>query len=234
MARVWSHVSANNAAALLAREQQAEPQKHPARMHRPTYTSSDAFLAYRYLRVSARAIVSHTRFSDFFVIIFFFFFFFIFFFSHRPSALRKRWKRLIFTPNISTGDGGVHRHQAIVPILLYDTTTKSRGLQLHITERRHFTTATPFRVHAMWIYSADRTCCCQSPFPSLQLLAALTASFVSYGVVTLRISHNGFHCRTRFSHPFVWSCCLLLPLFYELDLSFSHLLVSLFCAYKLL
>ena len=33
---------------------------------------------------------------------------------------------------------------------------------------------------------------------------------------------------------FVWSCCLLLPLFYELDLSFSHLLVSLFCAYKLL
>ena len=33
---------------------------------------------------------------------------------------------------------------------------------------------------------------------------------------------------------FVWSCCLLLPLFYKLDLSFSHLLVSLFCAYKLL
>ena len=78
------------------------------------------------------------------------FFFFIFFFlSHRPSALRKREKRLIFTPNISTGDGGVHRHQAIVPFLLYDPTTKSRGLQLHITERRHFTTATPFRVRAL-------------------------------------------------------------------------------------
>ena len=128
----------------------------------------------------------------------------------------------------------MHRHQAIVPILLYDTTTKSRGLQLHITERRHFTTATPFRVRSMWIYSPDRTCCCQSPFPSLQLLAALTASLVSYGVVTLRISHNEFHCRTSFSHLFVWNCCLLLPLFYELDLSFSHLLVSLFCAYKLL
>ena len=54
----------------------------------------------------------------------------------------------------------------------------------------------------MDIYSPDRTCCCQSPFPSLQLLAALTASLVSYGVVTLRISHNEFHCRTSFSHPF--------------------------------
>ena len=82
------------------------------------------------------------------------FFFFIFFLSHRPSALRKRGKGLIFTPNISTGDGGVHRHQAIVPFLVYDTTTKSRGLQLHITERRHFTTATPFRVCTMWMYTA--------------------------------------------------------------------------------
>ena len=99
------------------------------------------------------------------------------------------------------GDGGVHRHQAIVSFLLYDTTTKSRGLQLHITERRHFTIATPFRVRAMWIYSADRTCCCQSPFPSLQLLAGLNASLVSYGVVTLRISHNEFHRRTSFSRP---------------------------------
>ena len=204
-------MSAYNAAALLAREQQAEPQKHTARIHRPTYTSSNAFLAYRYLCVSARAIFSHTRFSDFFVIFFFFFFFFIFF-SHRPSALRKRGKRLIFTPNISTGDGGVHRHQTIVPILLYDTTTKSRGLQLHITERRHFTTATPFRVRAIWIYSADRTCCCQSPFPSLQLLAALTASLVSYGVVTLPISHNELHCRTSFSHPFCLKLLFVAPI----------------------
>ena len=132
----------------------------------------------------------------------FFFFIFFFFLSNRPSALRKRGKGLIFTPNISTGDGGVHSHHTIVPFFPYDTTKKSRGLQLHITERRHFTTATPFRVHAMWIYSADRTCCCQSPFPSLQLLAALTASLVSYGVVTLRVSHNEFHCRTSFSHPF--------------------------------
>ena len=175
MARFRYHVSAYNAAALLAREQEVEPQKHTARIHRPTYTSSNAFYAYRYLRVSARAIFSHTRFSDFFVIIIFFFFFFFFFFflGHRPSALRKRGKRLIFTPNISTGDGGVHRHQAIVPFLLYDPTTKSRGLQLHITERRHFTTATPFRVRAMCQYnSADHACCCLSPFPSLQLLTA--------------------------------------------------------------
>ena len=63
----------------------------------------------------------HTRFSDFSVIIIFFFF--IFFLSHRPSALRKRGKGLIFTPNISTGNGGVHRHHAIVHFLLYDTTT---------------------------------------------------------------------------------------------------------------
>ena len=48
----------------------------------------------------------------------------------------------------------MHRHQAIVPFLLYDTTTKSRGLQLHITERRHFTTTTPFRVRAMCQYIA--------------------------------------------------------------------------------
>ena len=37
------------------------------------------------------------------------------------GTLRKSGKGLIFTPNISTGDGGVHRHQAIVPFLLYDT-----------------------------------------------------------------------------------------------------------------
>ena len=80
---------------------------------------------------------------------FFFFIFFFFFLNLRPSALRKQGKGLIFTPNISTGDGGLHRHQAIVPFLLHDTTTKSRGFQLHITERRHFTTTTPFCVRAM-------------------------------------------------------------------------------------
>ena len=103
----------------------------------------------------------------------------------------------------------MHRHQAIVPFLLYDTTTKSRGLQLHITERRHFTTATPFRVHAMWIYTA--------------LLARAVASrpfrlcnswlhLVSYGVVTLRISHNEFHCRTSFSHPFCLELLFVAPI----------------------
>ena len=43
LARVRSHVSAYNAAALLAREQQAEPQKHTARIHRPIYSSSNTF-----------------------------------------------------------------------------------------------------------------------------------------------------------------------------------------------
>ena len=63
----------------------------------------------------------------------------------------------------------------------------------------------------MWIYSADRMCCCQSPFPSLQLLAALTASLVNYGVVTLRISHNEVHCRTSFSHPFCLELLFVAP-----------------------
>ena len=54
----------------------------------------------------------------FFVIILLIFFFL----SHRPSALRKHGKRLLFTPNISPSDGGVHRHQAIGPFLFYDTT----------------------------------------------------------------------------------------------------------------
>ena len=128
----------------------------------------------------------------------------------------------------------MHRHQAIVPFLLYDTTTKSRGLQLHITELRHFTTATPLRVtRYVDIYSADRTCCCQSPFPSLQLLAALTASGKLWcsNAAYIAITMN-FTAEQVFLTLFVWSCCLLL--FYELDLSFSHLLVSVFCAYKLL
>ena len=62
------------------------------------------------------------------------------------------------------------------------------------------------------MYSADRACCCQSPFPSLQLLAALTASLVSYGVVTLRISHNEFHRRTSFSHPFCLELLFVAPI----------------------
>ena len=88
--------------------------KNTARIRRPTYSSSNAFLVYRYLRVSSRA---------FFLTRDFRIFFFFFFLRHRPSALRKHGKGLIFTPNISTGDGGVHRHQAIVPFLLYNTMT---------------------------------------------------------------------------------------------------------------
>ena len=125
----------------------------------------------------------------------------------------------------------MHRHQANVSILLYDTTTKSRGLQLHITKQRHFTTATPFRVRVMWIYSADRTCCCHLPFPSLQLLAALAASLVSYGAVTLRISHNEFHCRTSFSRPFCLELLFVAPIIIGArSLIFSC--IGLFCAYN--
>ena len=57
-----------------------------------------------------------------------------------------------------------------------------------------------------------------------RLLAASTlTSLVSYGVVRLRISPNELHSRTSF--PFCLEL-LLLPLFYELDLSFSHLSMS--------
>ena len=57
-----------------------------------------------------------------------------------------------------------------------------------------------------------------------RLLAASTpTSLVSYGVVRLPISPSELHCRKSF--PFCLEL-LLLPLFYELDLSFSHLSVS--------
>ena len=42
------------------------------------------------------------------------------------------------------------------------------------------------------------------------------------------MSHNELHCRTSFSHPFAWSCSLLLSLFYELDLSFYFVLTKSF------
>ena len=89
------------------------------------------------------------RFLDSFVIIFFFFFFFFFFLSQRPSAPRKSGRELIFTPNIPTGDEGVHCHQAIDIFLLCDTEIKSWVLRLHVTELRHITTAAPFRARAM-------------------------------------------------------------------------------------
>ena len=119
MARVRSHVTSYNATALFAREQQAEPQKHTARIHRPTYTP------FRFIGIFPFQLEHFFLTRDFpiFSSSSSSFFFFIFFLSHRPSALKKRGKGLIFTPNISTGDVGVHRHQAIVPFLLYDTTT---------------------------------------------------------------------------------------------------------------
>ena len=90
-----------------------------------------------------------TRFSDFFVIIFSFFF--IFFLSHRPSTLRKRGRRLLFTPNISTGDGGVHRHQAIVPFLLYDTTTNHGAFNFTLLNDAILATTGTLSAYALYI-----------------------------------------------------------------------------------
>ena len=174
MARVRSHVSACNSA--------YSPGNSKLSLKNTPLGSTDPAIAqampFRLIAIFAFPLEQFFVTRDFpiFSSLSSFFFFIFFFLSHRPSALRKLGKGLLFTPNISTGDGGVHRHQAIVPFLLYDTTTKSRGLQLHITERRHFKTATLFRVGAGPVYSADHTCFCQS----LQLLAASTAtSFLS-------------------------------------------------------
>ena len=175
------------------------------------------------------------RFSDFFIIIFFFIFFF---FSHRPSALRKHGKRLLFTLNIFTSDGGVHRHQAIVPFSLYDATTNHGAF--------NFTSLnTPFyNCHAFprtlydciialitRVVACRRFRLCNFWLPLVQLSYYFDMSLVSCGVVRLRMSHNEFHCRTTFSLELLFVAPLL---YYELDLSLSHLLVSLFCAYKIL
>ena len=127
-----------NAAALLARKQ-AESQKHTTRIHRSTHSSSNAFQAYRYLRVSARAIFSHSRFSDFFVI--------IFFFSNRPSTLRNGGKNYFLHQTSSRA-----MEVCIVTKRSFlSCSTTQRQITVHITERCHFTTATPFRVHPMLV-----------------------------------------------------------------------------------
>ena len=125
----------------------------------------------------------------------------------------------MFTPNISTGDGGVHCHQAIVPFLLYDTTTNHGAF--NFTSLNDAILQLP-RLSAYSIIALiTRRVVASRRF---RLLAASTlTSLVSYGVVRLRISPNELHCRTSF--PFCLKL-LLLPLFYELDLSFSHLSVS--------
>ena len=120
MTRVRSHVSAYNTAALLAREQQPKPQNTPLGSTDPPLPQA---MPLRLIGIFAFRLEQFFLTRNFPIFSSSSSFFFIFFISHRPSALRKRGKRLIFTPNISTGDGGVHRHQAIVPFLLYDTTT---------------------------------------------------------------------------------------------------------------
>ena len=57
-------------------------------------------------------------------------------------------------------------------------------------------------------------------------------SLVSYGVVRGVCLTMNFTAERVFLILLAWSCCLLLSLLCELDLSFTHLLVSLFCAYK--
>ena len=132
------------------------------------------------------------------------FFFFIFFLSHRPSALKKRGKGLIFTPNISTGDVGVHRHQAIVPFLLYDTTTNHWAFNFTLLNDAIL------QLPRLSAYALQYIALIPL-FPSLQLLAASTAtsvlSLVSYGVVRLRISHNELPAGRVFLILFTWSCC---------------------------
>ena len=131
----------------------------------------------------------------------------------------------------------MHCHQAIVPFLLYDTTTKSRGPQLHITERRHLQLPTPSRIRPALVYIALITRVVASRRSRLcNFFAASTAtsflSLVSYGVVRRVCLTMNFTAERVFLILLAWSCCLLLSLLCELDLSFTHLLVSLFCAYK--
>ena len=153
------------------------------------------------------------------------------FFSHRPSALRKSRKILLFTPNISTGDGGVHRHQAIVPFLFYDTTT-NHGVFNFTSPNDAILQLARLSAYTLGQYIALITCVVASRrfrlfnfwLPHLQL----SLSMISYGV-------EGSVCLTMnftAEQIFLWSCCLLLPLFYELDLSFYHLLVILFVLTK--
>ena len=83
------------------------------------------------------------------------------------------------------------------------------------------------------IQSTDYTCSCQSPFPSFAASTATSfLSLVSYGVVRRVCLTMNFTAERVFLILLAWSCCLLLSLLCELDLSFTHLLVSLFCAYK--
>ena len=88
-----------------------------------------------------------------------------------PSSLRKPWKRLLFTPNISTGDEGVHRHQAIVPFLLYDTATNHRAFNF-TSLNNAILTLPHLSVHALCQFFAHNghAVCCQSP------ISAFTAS----------------------------------------------------------
>ena len=121
MARVRSHVSTYNLAALPARELKLSFKNTPLGSTDPPILQA---MPFRLIGIFAFQLEQFFLTRDFpiFSSSSSFFFFIFFFLSHRPSALRKPGKGLIFTPNISMGDGGVHRHQAIVPFLLYDTT----------------------------------------------------------------------------------------------------------------
>ena len=112
------------------------------------------------------------KFPIFVVIIFFF----IFFLSHRPCGQRKPGKGLLFAPNVSSA-----MEVCIVTkrsFISCSTTQQqiTRGLQLHVSERLHFTTATP-SAHALcqfFAHTVKRVVCRQ--FPSSQHLTASTAT----------------------------------------------------------
>ena len=99
------------------------------------------------------------RFSDIFVIIFFFI---IFSLSQRPSSLRKPGKGLIFTPKCLHGQWKCASSPSNHSFLALRNNKKSR---VFVTERHHFTTATP-SAHALcqFLLKNSHTCCGQSPF----------------------------------------------------------------------
>ena len=124
----------------------------------------------------------------------------------------------------------MHRYQAIIPFSLYDTTNhKAFKLFTSLNDAFYNCHAFPRKRYASII---ARVVCSHPVFATFgSLNCNLFLSLVSYCVVRLCMPLTA---ERVFLILFAWSCCLLLPLFYELELSFSHLLVSLFCAYKLL
>ena len=69
--------------------------------------------------------------------------------SKRPSALLKLAKGIIFTPIASTGARGVHRHQAILTLFLYNTKRIHCLLPKAAINDAIYSLATPSRARAV-------------------------------------------------------------------------------------